>query len=122
MSLKAIIFISLFSAYSIYSLYVYTKGTDTLKAPIEANSEVIAGKILFQEKNCISCHQVFGLGGYLGPELTNTISQPGKGKGYARALLSSGLNKMPNYHFTENEINHLISYLEFIDLSSKSCN
>lgn len=121
MSIKAIVFIFLFSAYALFSVYVYTKGTDTLKSPLEASSEVIEGKELFQKKNCIACHQVFGLGGYLGPELTNTISEPGKGKGYAKALLSAGLNKMPNYHFTDKEMNSLISYLEFIDRSSKSC-
>jgi len=121
MPFKVIAFISLFSAYGLFSLYVYTTGTDTLKSPVEATAEVIEGKELFQKKNCIACHQVFGLGGYIGPELTNTISEPGKGKGYAKALLSAGLNKMPNYHFTEQEMNCLISYLEFIDRSSKAC-
>lgn len=106
--------------YLLYSLFVYTKGTEPLSDGINCNPEIIKGKLLFQEKNCISCHQIFGLGGYLGPDLTNEISQPGKGKFYAAAILTAGLNKMPNYHLNQEEINCLVSYLEFIDISSRT--
>ena len=86
----------------------------------EMTSTAIKGKIVFQEKNCISCHQIFGLGGYLGPELTNTISQKNKGKAYAEAVITGGIGRMPNFHLKSDEVQAVMAYLEYIDNSSKA--
>lgn len=73
------------------------------------------GKLLFQEYNCTACHQLYGLGGYMGPDLTNIISAEGKGELYAKAFLMNGTQRMPNFQLTENEITALVSYLKYID-------
>ena len=76
------------------------------------------GKILWQKKNCISCHQIYGLGGYLGPDLTNVYSK--KGAVYISAILRGGTYIMPNMDLTDSEIEELLAYLKDVDQSGKA--
>lgn len=55
-----------------------------------------------------------GLGGYMGPDLTNVISSPDKGENYAKAFLLSGTERMPKFPMSNTEIEALIDYLEHI--------
>jgi nitric oxide reductase subunit C len=55
------------------------------------------------------------MGGYLGPDLTNVMSAPGKGELYVRALLKIGTDVMPNYNMPESEIAALVAYLDYVD-------
>ena len=71
------------------------------------------GQQLFQENNCIACHQFYGLGGYMGPDLTNVISN--YSAAYARAFLVTGTPRMPNFNLSEEEIDALVAYLDFVD-------
>ena len=79
------------------------------------NKEEVQGKLLFQKHNCTACHQLYGLGGYLGPELTTLMSQQGKGEIYADAILKFGTEKMPNFHLNEMERKQLIAYFKYVD-------
>ncbi len=79
------------------------------------NVEAINGKLLYQKHNCTACHQIYGLGGYLGPELTTTISEKGKGEEYAKAILKSGTQRMPDFHLNEQEIKCLIEFFKYVD-------
>ena len=99
-----------------YSLLIYTTGTqEDISLPAKEQQLVTKGKALFQQHNCQSCHQLYGLGGYLGPDLTTAYSDPSRGENYMRALLQSGGNRMPDFNFTKEEINHLIAYLKYVD-------
>ena len=109
---KIIVFVVLFITYVSYSSWVYTKATS---AAGTMNVQEQSGKKLWQKLNCTSCHQIFGLGGYLGPELTTVISDPKRGEVYARAFLQNGGTRMPNFHFKTEEIDELIAYLKYID-------
>jgi len=110
------IFMLLFAAFIPYSVYVYTQGTAMPNAsPVTA--EVRHGQQLFQAHNCVACHQFYGLGGYMGPDLTNVIST--KGPAYARAFLTAGTQRMPNFNLDESELDAMIAYLEFVDESGK---
>ena len=102
-------------SYCLYSIWVYTAGTDTCEYMSVHESE---GKAIFEQHNCESCHQLFGLGGYLGPELTTVISDPTRGALYARAMLHAGGTRMPDFHFSEQEIDALIAYLAYVDRSA----
>ncbi|MBL7899195.1 MAG: cytochrome c [Crocinitomicaceae bacterium] len=107
---KRFIFFSLVFAYISFSIFVYTKGTDT-KSGMNMNAR--EGKKIFQEKNCIACHQIYGLGGYMGPDLTNVISL--KGELYTRSFIENGTAKMPDFDLNTRQVNALIAYLSFID-------
>ncbi len=122
MGIKPLVFILLFTAYSGYSIFTYTFGTKAPSHAPHADALATKGKLLFQQKNCIACHQIYGLGGYLGPDLTYEMSQPTKGRTYAIAILTAGLNKMPNYHLKQDETDALIAYLTYIDNTARFFN
>jgi nitric oxide reductase subunit C len=113
---KIAAFSILFIAYAIYSLTVYTKGTEiSLAVTPDEKAEINKGKDLFQQYNCIACHQLYGLGGYLGPELTTAYSDKQRGEAYMKAFLMAGGTRMPNYHFNDNEVRSIISFLKYVD-------
>jgi nitric oxide reductase subunit C len=112
--MKVFIFVFLLFSSTLYTLLVYTKGTECADDEW-LTTEAAEGKIVFQTYNCQSCHQVYGLGGYMGPDLTNVISSPGKGEIYARAIMQTGTNKMPNFHLSETKLNSLTAYLKAVD-------
>ena len=116
---KQLIFIFLFISYIVYSIFIYTKGTrENVLVNASVYPSIQEGKRLFQQHNCISCHQLYGLGGYLGPELTTAFSDSTRGEAYMRAFLKVGGNRMPDFHFTDTEINHIINYLKYVDESA----
>ncbi len=111
------IFASLFIAYISYSLWVYTDGTNTASA---MGLQEQAGKNIYQKNNCTSCHQLFGMGGFLGPELTTVVSDKNRGILYARTFLQYGGNRMPNFHFTQTEIDAVMAYLQYVDANAST--
>lgn len=93
-----------------YSLYLYSA------LPMQDQSlsvQADRGKSLWQKHNCTSCHQVYGLGGFLGPDLTNEYSV--KGPDHIKAFIKTGTNTMPSYQLTEDEIHALLAYFEHMD-------
>jgi nitric oxide reductase subunit C len=106
-------------SYACYSFVVYTKGTAGALTPAtEMQQAVSLGKHLYQQYNCSACHQIYGLGGYLGPELTTAYSDKNRGEAYMRAMLQAGGNRMPNFHFTTQQIDALIAYLKYVDTTA----
>jgi nitric oxide reductase subunit C len=98
---------------------VYTKGTAGNVTPAaEMQKAVSLGKQLYQQYNCSACHQIFGLGGYLGPELTTAYSDKNRGEAYMRAMLQVGGNRMPNFHLAPQQIDALIAYLKYVDTTA----
>lgn len=116
---KTTVFIVLFLGYTAYSGWVYTYGTQQRKS-VRFTNQQFAGKALWQKNNCTACHQLYGLGGYLGPDLTTIISDNKRGKLYATAFLKTGGTTMPGFHFNNKEIDALISYLAYVDASVKN--
>ncbi|HEY6063298.1 MAG TPA: cytochrome c [Chitinophagaceae bacterium] len=117
--IKIVAFISLFAAYLVYSIIVYTKGTEkNIIVSAQEQIKIKNGSDLFQRYNCTSCHQLYGLGGYLGPELTTAYSDPGRGELYMKAFLKAGGPRMPNFHFKDDDVNALISFLKYVDTTA----
>jgi nitric oxide reductase subunit C len=105
------IFISfLIVFFSVYNYFIYTQSTPS---EIRLSSLAIKGQQIFQDNNCVSCHQIYGLGGYLGPDITNVISK--RGDPYFRAMLQSGVKSMPKFDFSENEANAISQFLKEVD-------
>src|SRR5688572_24774030 len=89
------------AVFAVYNLTIYKTAGDEFTQPLPIRA--IAGKNLWQTYNCNSCHQLYGLGGYLGPDLTNVYAASGKGPEYIKGFLNSGVGAMPQFHFTEKE-------------------
>ena len=104
------------SVFMIYNIILYTQNTSSSSVG-EMSDEAIRGEMLWQENNCTACHQIYGLGGYLGPDLTNIISNPYKGESYVKSFLNSGIKSMPKFKFTDKEKDDIVSFLKHVDNS-----
>lgn len=112
---KLIVILLLIVSFLTYSGFIYKS---LPASDMSVTEETNNGKMIWQQYNCTACHQVYGLGGYLGPDLTNTFSL--KGPEYIAAFLKSGTVTMPNFHLNENEIAALIAYMKNIDMSGSA--
>lgn len=110
------VWISLVSAFLVYTIYIYYSSYG--KTVSEADAKVKEGWDIWQNKNCQACHQLYGLGGYMGPDLTNTYSV--LGPDYMKAMMKSGTNRMPDFKLTEIEIDNIVSFLKWVDESGKN--
>lgn len=110
------IFILVLLNIAVATTVILTAGTGDV-ASDSANSEENDGVNVWQSKNCIACHSIFGLGGHLGPDLTNTYGE--KGAAYIDFVLKNGLQNMPDLQLSETERKQLISYLEHINKLGK---
>ncbi|MGV1012240.1 MAG: c-type cytochrome [Flavobacterium sp.] len=108
-----IVLLLLLSFFSIYNLTIYTSKTDY--GTIHLSKKAIQGENLWLKNNCNSCHQIYGLGGYLGPDLTNIYSNKNKNKYYLKAMINSGVKAMPKFNFNRNELDELVQFLKEID-------
>jgi len=80
---------------------------------------VKAGKLLWEENNCMGCHTLMGEGAYYAPELTRVHSR--RGPDYIKAVFNFpggwGPNgrKMVQYDFTDKEKQDLVDFFEWTD-------
>lgn len=109
--LYAIVF--LLVTFGLYNYVVYT--TESYIAVEKLSPQAVKGQQLFQSNRCWSCHQLYGLGGYLGPDLTNVFSDEKKGPLYIKAFLNSGVKSMPQFNFNEEEKEAIVAYLKQVD-------
>ena len=80
-----------------------------------ASPAVAAGAELWRSENCIACHAIYGLGGHIGPDLTNTVSRLGA-EGVS-AKITAGGRRMPGFAFSPEAAANLIAWLSYIDAS-----
>ncbi|MCC6182297.1 MAG: cytochrome c [Bacteroidia bacterium] len=113
-------FFILSALFLIYSVSIYLK-------PLSVNTDdrfdktaAANGKLVWQTYNCQACHQLYGLGGYLGPDLTNILSQTGKGEALVKAMLKTGTKQMPAFQLTEKETHELIDFLKSTNASGSA--
>ena len=80
--------------------------------------EVVRGKEIWEENNCMGCHSIMGEGGYYAPELTKVLER--RGEGYVKAVLMSPVpwapkgRKMVAYKMSEADANAMVAYFEWI--------
>ncbi|MFQ5564781.1 MAG: c-type cytochrome [Paracoccaceae bacterium] len=78
-----------------------------------AGPAVAAGAEVWRSENCIACHAIYGLGGHIGPDLTNTVSRLGP-DGVATKVAGGG-RAMPAIVLDEEAAASLIAWLSYID-------
>jgi len=116
---KTVIFITLFTCFFTYSYFIY-RFSDNHSASIEPGTKAATGKLLWQKYNCTACHQLYGMGGYMGPDLTNVISAEGKGEEYTRIFIKYGTKRMPDFHINDSDAACIIAYLKYVDSTGYS--
>lgn len=103
-------------AFAVYTVVIYSQGRGTGQAP--ASNLVRTGMGVWQEQNCQSCHQFYGLGGYMGPDLTNISSQRDEER--MRTFIRYGTGRMPAHALSEDELDALVAFLAWVDSSGTS--
>lgn len=115
--IKAIhIYIALFFCFICYSVILYTT---PLKVHLKHNydtNKAVEGRLVWQKYNCQSCHQLYSLGGYLGPDLTNLLSKE-NGEIILVNILKTGTGAMPGFDLSEKEKLNLIEFLKMTNES-----
>ncbi len=84
----------------------------------KADAQVRRGVDVWQANNCVACHQLYGLGGYMGPDLTDVVST--KGDAHVRAFVQHGTLRMPAHPITPAEMDDLVAFLTWVDASGQS--
>lgn len=114
------VFIILCLLFICYSFSIYLQPL-SVKTDLSFNiNHAAKGRLVWQKYNCQSCHQLYSLGGYLGPDLTNIISQPQKGEAFIKAMVVAGNKQMPSFNLSGNEMNSLLEFLKSVDASGSS--
>lgn len=97
---------------------------DTIRQlPERQNSElmtpqVVRGKMIWDDKNCMGCHTILGEGAYYAPELTRVVER--RGAEWIRVFIRDpeamypGKRRMTKYDFSEDEISEVIAFLGWI--------
>ncbi|MDA0667594.1 MAG: cytochrome c [Planctomycetota bacterium] len=71
--------------------------------------EELAGRRVWLANNCQACHQLYGFGGFLGPDLTNAASRLQKPQLADRLALGKG--QMPKFDLPEDDVTALWEFL-----------
>lgn len=88
---------------------VYSDPTETRVL----EGEELAGRRVWLANNCQACHQLYGFGGFLGPDLTNAASRLEKLQLSERLALGEG--QMPKFDLPESEVDALWQFLSAMD-------
>lgn len=100
-------------SFSVYNYTIYTTKSDY--GSVQLSEKAVHGENIWLKNNCNSCHQLYGLGGYLGPDLTNIYSTKGKDEAYIKSFINSGIKAMPKFNLSENEKDALVQFLKEVD-------
>ena len=115
---REIILWILIAIYGAVSIVAYTD-YPTQDAGPRLSEQEWRGLDLWREHNCQACHQIYGFGGFLGPDLTNMVGEDTPDDAYW-GVLSSGLNRMPALHLDGDDKKALMAYLRAVNRTGQS--
>ena len=83
-------------------------------------AEVILGKKVWEDNDCIGCHTILGEGAYFAPELGNVYTRFGNSKdaiiGFIKSRPKDGIpgrRSMPQFNLTDEELNGIAEFLKW---------
>ncbi len=107
-SSKQLLLTVLVAFFAVQTALVYSDDAD-----IVLSNDAVEGRKLFHAGSCQVCHQLWGQGGFLGPDLTNAASRVDETR--LVSLLTVGSGQMPVFDFDRREIGYIRAFLEEID-------
>ncbi len=97
--------------FALQTFLVYSDDTGRDLPPLSEHA--LEGRAVWLSNNCQACHQFYGFGGFLGPDLTNAASRVDRVR--LDEVLTNGVAQMPALHLSEAEISAIQSYLREMD-------
>ena len=107
-SSKKVLLAALTASFVLQSGLVYTDDTD-----LALSDEAVRGRKLYHDGSCQVCHQLWGQGGFLGPDLTNAASRVDSTR--LVSLLRVGSGQMPAFGYDDREVAQMSAFLTEID-------
>ncbi len=104
------LFLVLVVVFFVQTWLVYTDPAGRATPPLSRLAA--AGRAIWLEHNCQSCHQLYGFGGFLGPDLTNASERLTRAR--LDTVLSVGAGQMPAFHLSEQERGAVAAFLAAI--------
>jgi len=102
---------NLLVSFSAYYLSLTQQDKISQSLTMTANQQL--GQLVWQNKNCYTCHSIYGLGGHLGPDLTNEAGR--RNRDFIQAYIQQGSIGMPAQKLDEKPLQQLIEYLDFLN-------
>lgn len=98
-------------AYVLQTGIVYSDSTADQREAL--STMALEGRRIWHTHNCQACHQFYGFGGFLGPDLTNASSRLTRVR--LDQILTKGSVPMPAFWMTSQEIDAIEAYLQEMD-------
>ncbi|WP_261843728.1 c-type cytochrome [Aliamphritea ceti] len=83
--------------------------------------QVVLGKKVWEDNNCIGCHTLLGEGAYFAPELGNVYVRYGNSKEAIKGFIKSrpvdgipGRRSMPQFNMSEEELEAVAEFLKYM--------
>ena len=112
------IFRLLVAVYVLVSIVAYTdfprRATD---APLTARER--EGLAVWRRHNCQACHQIYGFGGFFGPDLTNRVTEETQDREFL-SLFKTGRGRMPPLGLSHADQASVLAYLRAVDRTGRS--
>lgn len=109
----SVFFILLFAALTFQTHRAWPE----LTQPENISPEVVQGKLIWEENNCIGCHTLLGEGAYFAPELGNVYAR--RGGEFIKIWMKTqptnapGRRQMPQFNLSEQELDALVAFLKW---------
>lgn len=85
--------------------------------------QVVAGKKIWETRNCVGCHTLLGEGAYFAPELGNVYGRRGGAQGgteFIKAWIQAqptgtpGRRQMPQFNLSDKELDEIAAFLKYV--------
>jgi len=114
------VFVTLCVLFITYTAILYLRPISVKHSEGIDLKKAAEGRLIFQKYNCQSCHQLYGLGGHLGPDLTNEYSRLEGNEAALRIYIRGGMKQMPKFELDLEEESALIEFLKSTDASGSA--
>jgi nitric oxide reductase subunit C len=105
---RRILLITLVGIFLAQTWLIYSDPAGRSAPPLSESAA--RGSRVWHRHNCQACHQIYGFGGFLGPDVTNVASRLGEADGSAADLaarletvLTTGSERMPAFHLDADD-------------------
>jgi len=104
---------ALVGAFAFQTWLTYADSAGRAAPPL--SEQAARGRALWHEHNCQSCHQIYGFGGFLGPDLTNAAKRLTATR--VDSILTEGTDVMPAFRFGKSDRRAIGQFLAELDLT-----
>ncbi|MCL2830242.1 MAG: cytochrome c [Betaproteobacteria bacterium] len=92
-----------------------------MRQTVASDPKVVAGKKIWETRNCVGCHTLLGEGAYFAPELSNVIKRLGSEeavKDFIKLRPETGIpgrRSMPQFNLTDKELDDVVAFLRYVN-------